>query len=414
MNIHSILETLKGDATSNAEGKLVLTEDSFLLGIIKRGQKSHGDSNGFTVKMNWQDWKRQVLPLTCLLLTATCFFLKCIIYAVYWQIERVCCLFSSRKPRKTLGTSPRVNLVLTLVVITFYFAMLVSMLSFFIKDVILFRPDTYVNDSGAICFPQSSKQEHYMFLLNAAQCWTNTGIKVLEGDKVTVTASGSFFSKIAEMDSFARLNIKPIYYRVNVLQKSQERDSTMLLWMYHKNDARFGSLLVQIKDDYELPSFNSDEEKIIQLDTIKCHQPSTFRVKKAGVLNFNVNDIYLNNGCEPKITKYKDVLHLDFKPYENVLRNFKQRPQMWYDDNVGDILLSIRIDRKKLNGSPLISSCMARIYFWIDGFFFSPNSSQRILELGLYLLLWFAIDFIIVRYTLLWVPRYRERKTSKG
>lgn len=414
MNIHSIIETLKGDVTSDAEGKIVLTEDSFLSEIIKRGQKSHGDSNGFTVKMNWQDWKRQVLPLTCLILTAACFFLKCIIYAAYWLIERVCCLLSSRKPRKTLGTSSRVNLVLILAVTIFYFTILVSMLSFFIKDVILFRPDTYVNDRGAICFPQSGKQEHYMFLINAAQCWTNTGIKVLEGDKITVTASGSFFSKIAEMDSFARLNIKPNYYRVNVLQKSQEKGSTMPLWMYHENNARFGSLLVQIKDDYELPSFNSDEGKIIQLDTIKRYQPSHFRAKHAGVLNFNVNDIYLNNGCEPKITKYKDVLHLDFKPYEYVLRNFKQRPQMWYDDNVGDILLSIRIDRKKLNGSPLISSCMARIYFWIDGFFFSPNSSQRILELGLYLLLWFAIDFIIVRYTLLWVPRYRERKTSKG
>lgn len=396
MNIHTITEILKGNAVSDAERNLELTEDSFLPGIVNEGQADSEEANGFTVKTGWRDYKRRCLPVTWLLLTAFCFFLKCAVYAVYWGIERIRCLFSDKKPERAPGLSPRVNLVLMLSVVIVYFMMMVSMLTFFIKDVLLFRPETYINDSGAICFPQSCKQEHYMYLLNAAECWSNTGIKVLKGDCVTVTASGSFFSRISEMDSMARVNRTLHYSQVHVLRNWQS-DSTRPLWMYHEEDARFGSLLVQIKDDYEMPSHSSGEGKIIQLDTLTCGQAPHFRAKHAGVLNFAVNDIYLNEGCEIGITKLKDTLHLDFTSYKNVIHNYKRRPQMWYDDNVGEILLSIRVDRKDMNAGPLIPSCMARAYFSIDGFFFSPNAGWRLFKLILYLLLWLSIDYALGR-----------------
>ena len=397
MNIHSIIETLKGITSSETEGKLELTEDSFLSEITNGDVTDEKDSNGFSSKVCWQDCQRQILPLTWLLLTAICFLLKCIIYVVYWLIERVRCLFTNERPRKVLGISPRINMVLMLSVVTMYFMLLASMLMFFVKDVVLFRPDTYVNDSGAISFPQSCKREHYMFLINSAKCWTNTGIKVLEGDKVTVSASGSFFSKIAEMDSFARSNIAPKYSRVNVLCQSPDNDSTRVLWMYNKKDARFGSLLVQIKDDYEKPSCSSDNGHIRQLEIKECCQPPCFVADSAGVLNFAVNDIYLNDGCELDITRLKEQLRLNDTQYNNVLKNYKKRPQMWYDDNVGDILLSIRIDRKDMNVSKLVPYTMAKVYFYIDDFFYSPCLCCRLFRLGLCLLLWFIIDYAIAR-----------------
>lgn len=371
MNIHTIIETLKGNAVTETDGKLELTEDSFLPEVINKTCSAREDSQSFTARMRWQDYKRRCLPITWLLLTAACFLLRCIVYAVYWLTNRIGCLFSGRRTSKPLGTSPRVNLVLMVAVVVVYFMMLVSMLTFFIKDVVLFRPEPYVNDSGAICFPQSSEREHYMFLLNAAQCWTNTGIKVLKGDRITVTASGSFYHRIAEMDSLARQNLMPSYSRVQVLCNLQGDSSKRQLWMYHQKDARFGSLLVQIKDDYKTPSYNSDKGNIIQIKIARCGKMPSFTAKSAGVLNFTVNDVSVNEG-----------------------RNIK------YDDNVGDILLSIRIDRKKVFAGSLVPSCLAWAYYSIDKFFFSQCLCWRLSAVVLCLLLWLAMDFRLGHYML--------------
>ena len=281
MSINSIIEALKANITSDAKGNIHLKDESALLNMFGSG---------------------------------------------------------------TMTKMMRLRFIILIAAIVLCVVVTVQVSVFLVKDVIFFKPETMVNDRGAICMTQSCGREHYLYLLNAAECWTDTGIKVLKGDKVTVTASGSFFSDIAMMDSCAAQNLMPEGYpRVNVLYPPKSCNKTIPSdWMYNKNDdARFGSLLLLIKDDYELPTSDSLRKEIKQLIVDnKCHIPR-FSAPKAGVLNFAVNDVF---------TKSKDYC------------------ERYYEDNVGDILLHISVRHNDLPGSIFSPSILPYCYRTMDEF----------------------------------------------
>ena len=143
--------------------------------------------------------------------------------------------------------------------------------------------------------------------------------------------------------------------------------------MYHVTEAsrdssvaRFGSLLVQIKDDYEEPSYDSDEHKIIQLGTTtENHIPPHFTADHAGVLNFSVNDIYLSERVLSRIKScccLRKQLELDSAKLANLKKSCERNHrELWFDDNVGEVLLNINIHRNSsiMNNPPngLLMKC---------------------------------------------------------
>lgn len=64
---------------------------------------------------------------------------------------------------------------------------------YFIKDVLNSRNDCKITPEGAIVAYMDGDKEFYLFLFNASEPWTNTGIQLLKGDKMRMRLSGGFF-----------------------------------------------------------------------------------------------------------------------------------------------------------------------------------------------------------------------------
>ncbi|MBR1415676.1 MAG: hypothetical protein IJ570_07435 [Prevotella sp.] len=447
MNINSIIENIQAGLASGRDGNIKLTEHSYLLDLLDGKNTTASEKDKFTCDVNWRDFRNHRFPVTWLMMTFITFILKCIVFACYWLASQVWVLFVGKKNKKDLSLSPRFNFVLFVAAITLFVSMIIVMLVFFISDILLFNPNTGSNDRGAIAMEQPCGEEHYLYLFNTATCWANTGIKVLKGDEVTVTASGSFYSKIGDMEKSAKNNDTLRYSRTYVSQnyhKDPISDSTINLCMYHEAEgkgenrgkARFGSLLVQVKDDYKEPAHSSSSGKIIQLDTIKDGKAPKFTVDSAGVLNFAVNDIYLSEEVlKSLIANYNDmnsVLQDSFggKPdnmYSRIeskdlanhvestdlgklleigdsckLDRFfclaKKCPTIWFDDNVGEILLNITIVRNSPPSSIFTPMVFSKGYRSLSHFMASADFWNMSFYGLITILLWLILDYNVGHY----------------
>ena len=322
MDINSIVDNIKYGIASENEGRINITEKSFLLDLLDDERSS---SKGFKPHMPKMD-KDKRFPVFVYLLRVLLFIIEVFVWGFYWAIRGIRLLFLGKMQDKDLSTSPRLNFVIFISAIIVYLVTLILILLFFIKSVLLFNPNSGVNDKGAFTVPQDCGREKYIFLFNTATCWANTGIKVLEGDDVIISASGSFFGSINVMKQCAESNEKPKYSRNLIVHYNQENKNledkndtvdTTPLCMYHAEDARFGSLLVQIKEDGEELLYccsTSDNDTIKQIDFKDIHNPPYIPIKKSGVLYFAVNDIYLTDSIFKSIkdsTAYKNYLNFN-------------------------------------------------------------------------------------------------------
>lgn len=441
MNINSIIENLQAGLASGRDGNIKLTEHSYLLDLLDGKNTSASEKDKFTCNVNWSDFRHHRFPVLWLMMTFVTFILKCIVFACYWLASQVWTLFVGKKNKKNLSLSPRFNFVLFVAAITCFVSMILVMLVFFISDVLLFNSNTGSNDRGAIVMEQPCGEEHFLYLFNTASCWANTGIKVLKGDEVTVSASGSFYSKIGDMESSAKNNDTLRYSRTYVSQiyhKDPISDRTINLCMYHetkgqgknRGEARFGSLLVQVKDDYKEPAYTSSSGKIIQVDTIKDGKAPTFTVDTAGVLNFAVNDIYLSDEILYSLIenhKAMEILlqdsfggkpdsmatipnHAESRDWGTLfeigdscrLDSFfclaKKCPTIWFDDNVGEILLNITVIRHSPPSSMFTPVILSKGYRSLQNFMGSSEFWINLL-LGLkFILLLLLLDYNIGHY----------------
>jgi len=430
---------------SGHNGRIKLTEHSCLLDLLKDNDSDANKDDKFSCQVNWNDYNKHRFPVTWLMMKFVIFILKCIVFVCYWVASRVRTLLVGKKNEKDLSLSPRFNFVLFVAAITGFVSMIVIMLVFFISDILLFNPNTGSNDRGAIAMEQPCGEEHFLYLFNTATCWANTGIKVLEGDEVTVTASGSFYSKIGDMEKSAKNNDTLRYARTYVshnYHKDPISDSTITLCMYHekkgkgrnRGEARFGSLLVQVKDDYKEPAYTSSSGKIIQLDTINDGKAPTFTVDTAGVLNFAVNDIYLSDEILDSLIKnhkeMEKLLQDDYggKPdsmYAKIatipnhaesaekgnilsigdssrLNSFfclaKKCPTIWFDDNVGEILLNITVVRHSPHSSIFTPMILSKGYRSLQNFVGSSDFCRMSLYGLIAILLWLILDYNVGHY----------------
>ena len=268
---------------------------------------------------------------------------------------------------------------------------------------------------------------------------------LFEGDEVTVTASGSFYSKIGDMEKSAKNNDTLRYSRTYVSQNYHKdfiSDSTITLCMYHEMEgkgnnrgvARFGSLLVQVKDDYKEPAYSSSSGKIIQLDTIKDGKAPVFTVDTAGVLNFAVNDIYLSDKVLASLIKnhkemekllqdsfrgkpdsmYAKVAEIQKHAESTELGNLldigdscrlnsffclaKKRPTIWFDDNVGEILLNITVVRHTPPSSIFTPMILSKGYRSVQNFIGSPDFWIKFLLVFIIILVLLLLDYNIGHY----------------
>ena len=495
MNINKIIEKILSNSIVNTKGDIDVNDNSYLWDIIQNPEDSTGKKFNYGIKFSVGDsikeryhasLNNKKYPITYFVYRVIVYLFKLMIWCFYRVASSIRQLFISDKGNKDravdVSTSPRFNFIVFIATIVTYIVLIVIILSFFIKSVLLFRPDTRINESGAITMPQSCERENYMYLLNSATYWGNSGIKVMKGDEVSITVSGSFFSKIGEMYKSALNNKLPKYDRTfvsfdkNKKQKSDTTEHKKLLVANlkypncHIND-KFGSLLIQIRDHSDHISFHKDS---IISDTAynSSFNAFIFKAEKSGYLHFAVNDEYITETDFDRIKRTPwlqdslDIYNLaklsknNYLKLVSIIKNDSAVKQMlnrvsldqllsyfeesgyvyltqwgfdfiknnkicqdsigwteemmdtltvwdkwneriatmWYSDNVGDILINVRIKRHTVQGNILEPSILSRAYREIEDFFLaSPFGYRKILTIiGMLLLIagWMALDYI--------------------
>ena len=480
MNINSIIEQILGNSATGTKGNIELKDNSHLWDLIHKSRESESYQGnkfilGEDIKGRYEESikkDKHRFYVTYFIYSVVIYLIKLMICGFYKVASFIRGWFT--RDQRDLSQSPRFNFIVLITACTFYIMLIVAILIFFIKSVLLFKTDARVNEYGAIAMPQSCERENYMFLLNTATFWDNSGIKVIEGDEVSITVSGSFFSDIDEMYKSALNNIKPKYDRSYVtFDKSRKNkpDSSVHSYFlltniknvvdvdpfgpFHadKGSPTFGSLLVAIRDASEHKPFNQDS---IFRKKKPDDKPLTFIADRAGYLNFAVNDEYFdttcfniiqnstelqkkleiyNIACIPK-TQYDSIKnHYENKlhPFFNAVSNhyyfteadidtikkdttlqtalgFKGRidtlttwaiwdediAKMWYSDNVGDILINVRIKRNEVQGNIFKPGMMTKSYRTVEDFFLTPkfwkNNWKTIICFAILVIFWLAID----------------------
>lgn len=474
MNINSIIEQILGNSATGTKGNIELKDNSYLWNLV---HKSHDDEpvlgEKFAIKCKIKD-KNHRFPITHFIYSILIYFAQLLIYGFYKVASFISFLFTGRK--RDLSQSPRFNFIVFLTACTFYVMMIVAILIFFVKSVLLFKTDAGVNEFGAIAMPQSCERENYMFLLNTATFWDNSGIKVIEGDEVSITVSGSFFSDIDEMNNSALNNKKPKFDRTYVtFDRSRQNVPDSSIHSYFlltnikdilkvkefnktQNDKgespSFGSLLVAIRDASEHKPFNQDS--IFRKKDPNDNKALTFIADRAGYLNFAVNDEYFDTTCFkiiqnsidlqskleiyniariPKIQydtlkkTYKEIIepisNADSSYYyfteadlDSIKKNANLQADLnftdkidtliswaiwnediakiWYNDNVGDILINVRIKRNEVQGNIFKPGMMTKSYRTVEDFFLTPkfwkNNRYHLIWLAILIFLWLEFD----------------------
>ena len=403
MTIDSIIDNLKSSVIQKTGGKVRINEKSFLLNLVgmRSDDASHKECS-FGIFQGWS-LKKHRLPLTYFLCHCLTSFLLGIISIVYFIGSLIHFIITGKK--RDMKISPRFNFVVFVGVIVVYIMMLISIVVFFIKSVLFFPPNNHINGSGAVVMTQPCGREQYIFLFNTATCWANTGIQVMKGDHVQITASGSFFSNIGEQCNASILNRRTRYPRTSVsrdLRRDPMATYTRALCMYSDSDAVFGSLLYQIKQDYKDFDYTSKRGTIKQLDEPNDENPVSFDVEQPGVINFAVNDMYLSDNVIDRLKRdsayYIKELNFDsiaFQTFENIKKN-NDRREMWFDDNVGEILLNVVVDRANLNSSIISESLLQHSYRFLEDITKREGFVLSLLKFLSYILVFVLLDRLIL------------------
>lgn len=450
MNIDTILDNILNKCLAGSKGSIKLKESSSLWELLCNYPKTDSDlNNGFNIGDSLKNRYKAALygkhqfPFAYFLFLIAIYLIRILIKSFYCLASFIKQVLTGKK--SDLSQSPRFNFIVFVATCTFYLILIVTILIFFVKSVLLFRPDTRINEYGAVTMPQSCERENYMYLLNTASYWDNSGIKVSTGDIVSITVSGSFFSDIDDMYTSALYNKKTTYARSYVSfdrnRESQIDNSshsrllvTNLKNGKHVND-RFGSLLIQIRDASQHNPYHQDDI-LFDSRNNKSDNAYHFKAKKSGYLYFTVNDEYIDETwfnrikSEPRwldSLEIKNYAKLDIDKYEalsdakkeslrgvisgnyvyltqegyNLIKDNKEYQnstginadsleklivwdkwnedlaKMWYSDNVGDILINVKIVRSNVQCSIFEPSVLSKTYRKVEDFFLSPTFWHR-------------------------------------
>lgn len=383
LNAKNIVDSLIQGAGSEARKDIEVKDES----MFSRMMKGNGTDPDEEETIRWEGVCRDIrwdrpLPVSRAVFHFLWSCFMGLVFAVYSIFEWLALKLTGR--HRNFRQSVRTNAVILYAGLITTVSMIVVMVVFFIKDILLFPADNNINSHGTVTMAQPCGVEHNVLLVNSAEFWAETGIRVVKGDKVRIAASGAFYGQLVDMHDAALDNKVRRFPPDNFHWKKElktvgtgKEKSVTQFCVYGRNgttdlNARFGSLIYQIKPEGKKPvSSNSGlpHKEIFQIEP-KKDGPYEFRAAHSGVLCFAVNDIFLDDEAVLKAVITQDSLAyvsnpdskdllLETKTIERLVKDttgeehdmfvrniISQNRSMWYDDNIGEILLNVNIERK--------------------------------------------------------------------
>lgn len=426
MNIKSLLEAITSNTATTAKTTTNYEVDdrSFLTELLSGTHQTRIENRrdceilGITPFFDFR--KTDKFPVTIFIFRTLWKLMMLLPLCYYKIVSLLAWAFSNRQEKfQSKINSARVNFVMFFCSIVLAIVLLVSTFFFFFNSVLLLDSNQLINDYGTIHMEQPCGIESCVYLYNTAQPWTNTGINIVKGDEVQISASGAFYGRVFDLVNSAKKNETLPFSFINpsVIDTSQSLYDTNVvsLCMYNKKDAVFGSLLYQIRKDnesilYDSRDDNDDYPHIIQ-DNHERNESFSFTARHSGELYVSINDIYLSDKVlvllrdMPKknieqhleIEKINDATKIKsdmlFNRGLNWVKERKPKDKLdtivenklaklyalvhsdslfhkyWFDDNLGEILLNITVNRNVINNSNVGGSFMSHAYRRIDKFF---------------------------------------------
>lgn len=258
---------------------------------------------------------------------------------------------------------------------------LVNICIFLIHDVLLFQNKALMNGEGAFVPMQSCNRENVLFLFTSSDLWANTGIQVHKGDRIKISASGSFNSSISKLREAAEKNFRLRYPWVSTWKnKMNGQGQRVENCIFTGEGAYFGSVLYQIESDVNTSPDILCRESNPYIHQLSREDGEVFEeVERNGTLYFAVNDIYLRDDVIDSILK-KDRRYLDrhgilgdtitktqwevhkdsLQLYRRVERDsdryvvsgqrlkelVAEDRKLWFYDNIGDILICMEVEHQ--------------------------------------------------------------------
>lgn len=241
-----------------------------------------------------------------------------------------------------IARSHYVNFLILLSSIVLTVLLLIAMISFFLSQVLLPNPNQYVNDRGTLVFNQPLATEHYMFLLNSANLWADSGIEVIKGDNVQITASGSFYSDIYDLSDCASSNSRLRYKYFHQHHENSDINKYLLC-----PEKPFGTLLFRIERPVT-EALPLDSVPLVKERRNESTHEITFDAPTSGILHFAVNDIVLTKDNIRSIARDPSQAHLnvDEELFLNKMDSLNEKIACnWFDDNCGELLINVKVTR---------------------------------------------------------------------
>ncbi len=242
-------------------------------------------------------------------------------------------------------------------------------------QVVLFSTNTMsVNRHGAFTISTSANREYAMFMFNSASAWQPSGIQVYSGDKLYISASGGYHTKISKLIDTAKDNKwadkKEEYWllhdssKLDSLKKdticryvfmSRKAEQIIELDTFHRKidnprglaknqNPWFGDALLQVIPEYRMrDTACSDVSQIYAIPRPMDMRKRAITIDKSGILAFCINDdipynnvgqmlvvmeIYHRISCSQFIGNFFTLSPLDVPFY--LYDEIKHRGDQWY------------------------------------------------------------------------------------
>lgn len=421
MNIKSLLEAITSNTATNAKTTTNYEVDdrSFLTELLSGTHQTRIENRsdceilGITPFFDFR--KTDKFPVT-IFIFRTLWKLMMLLPLCYYKIVLLLAwAFSNRQEKlQSKINSARVNFVMFFCSIVLAIVLLVSTFFFFFNSVLLLDSNQLINNYGTIHMEQPCGIESCVYLYNTAQPWTNTGINIVKGDEVRISASGAFYGRVFDLVNSAEKNDTLPFSLINPSVKDNSQSlripNLVELCMYNKKDAVFGSLLYQIKKDnetiiYDSRDDNDDNPHIIQ-DNHERDESFSFTARHSGELYVSINDIYLSDKVlvllrdmpNDTISQHLEIEKVDITKVNNnpifnegltwvgnnaldesvkkklaklyaLVHSDSLFRKYWFEDNLGEILLNITVNRNVIPNNNVGGSIMSHAYRRIDQFF---------------------------------------------
>ena len=452
MSSSSIISAIKSAILTETQSSVKIHERSLWSVIIEYNRNSRHDSwNDFKVK----SYKGKSLILTRHLFHFIYILFLGLIWLFYFIFSFGNIVFTGKRKNMNKSSSG-INMIVVSAVLVMAIIIIVYILTFFIKDVVFHPNRAYINRKGVVTVEQPCYETQSFFLLNSATPWTSTGIQISDGDVVYITASGSMYSDIDDLYHNCKNNHKTNFGRTSYnamsipfgnkfacllapnvkkdTSKSTVTDFDAVYCMYGRKkdtegDAFFGSLLYQIHPECQNSVIcNKHNDKIEPIKQIEFNKPIEkklfednryhFTANTDGVLFLSFNDIYLDKEMCASIKKEecnacKTVSYM--KLYENeietakvifredgipVLNNEKKEAlnrEIWFNDNIGEILVNVRVE-KNLDNVKWHKRCFASIYRNMNHIVQRGFMSTHLPILLFIIFAYFILDIVVSDY----------------